>query len=261
MNEMGYDAEREARLVVKGREFIVRVLQARGRSANARLQGKVITIRIPPPLGHEEFFRAYTDLKASMLKKLERMSEEELDRLLMPGPRNTEFYDGEEVKVLGNIYKITVDKGRAKHSSTARLDGERVVVKLASGLSEDVEAAHISNLARRVIAKPLTGRVRARMDELNERHFGFTFGKVSIKEQSTKWGSCSSNGNINLNFKLLLAPQGVLDYVMVHELAHIREHNHSGNFWQLVARAMPDYAEKVKWLKEKGDRLGVSGRI
>jgi predicted metal-dependent hydrolase len=99
------------------------------------------------------------------------------------------------------------------------------------------------------------------VDELNNLHFGFKFGRVVIKEQSTRWGSCSSDGNINLNFKLLLASQDALDYVIVHELAHLREHNHSESFWQLVRRAIPGYADTVSWLKENGDRLGVSGTI
>lgn len=86
-NKMGHDVDRGSRVVVKGREFLVRVLKARGRSATAHLRGNVMTVRKPSSVGPEDFFTAYTDLKSRMLKSLERWSEEALDRLLISGHR------------------------------------------------------------------------------------------------------------------------------------------------------------------------------
>ena len=84
---------------------------------------------------------------------------------------------------------------------------------------------------------------------------GVTYNKISIRNQKTRWGSCSSKGNLNFNVALMLAPIEVLDYVVVHELCHRLHLNHSKEFWKEVEKAIPDYKEKEKWLKENGDRL------
>ena len=84
---------------------------------------------------------------------------------------------------------------------------------------------------------------------------GVTFGRITIRRQRTKWGSCSSKGNLNFNVLLMLAPPDILDYIVVHELCHRRELNHSALFWSEVEKVMPDYREKEKWLKENGGAL------
>ena len=81
---------------------------------------------------------------------------------------------------------------------------------------------------------------------------GVTYNRIFIKEQKTRWGSCSSLGNLNFNWKLILLNEELLDYVVVHELAHRIEMNHSPRFWAQVERILPDYRERRKWLKEKG---------
>lgn len=79
---------------------------------------------------------------------------------------------------------------------------------------------------------------------------GVSYGKITIREQKTRWGSCSSKGNLNFNWKLILMPREVLDYVVVHELAHRKEMNHSRAFYQVVESIMPDYKIWQNWLRE-----------
>ena len=81
-----------------------------------------------------------------------------------------------------------------------------------------------------------------------------TYGTITIREQKTRWGSCSAKGNLNFNWKLVLMPPEVLDYVVVHELAHRIQMNHSAAFWKEVEKILPDYRNRRQWLKENGQK-------
>lgn len=84
---------------------------------------------------------------------------------------------------------------------------------------------------------------------------GVTCGRITIRSQHTRWGSCSAKGNLNFNCLLMLAPESVRDYVVVHELCHRLEMNHSAKFWANVERVLPDYRERRQWLRDHGAEL------
>ena len=135
---------------------------------------------------------------------------------------------------------------------------------------QDWIAEHVKEAIRRAAEageiEPLT---RERLEELFEEAgsdipvrvrkyagiMGVSYGRITIRNQKTRWGSCSAKGNLNFNCLLMLAPEDVRDYVVIHELAHRKHMNHSGLFWQEVEAVMPDYREKRRWLKEHGDLL------
>ena len=112
-------------------------------------------------------------------------------------------------------------------------------------LTED-EMKALSREAR----KDLTARTEAFSGQM-----GVSYGRIAIRHQKSKWGSCSSAGNLNFNCLLMLAPESVRDYVVVHELSHRRHMNHSAEFWAEVERILPDYRTARKWLKENGTAL------
>lgn len=91
--------------------------------------------------------------------------------------------------------------------------------------------------------------VTARVAELNKA-YGFTYGAISIRNQKTRWGSCTRKGNLNFNYQIASLPQNMMDYVIIHELCHLGEFNHSKNFWRLVEKGMPDYKTVIKLFKK-----------
>lgn len=81
---------------------------------------------------------------------------------------------------------------------------------------------------------------------------GVTYGRITIRNQKTRWGSCSQKGNLNFNCLLMLAPEEIRDYVVIHELCHRKEMNHSAKFWEEVKKVCPKYKEYERWLKNEG---------
>ena len=80
---------------------------------------------------------------------------------------------------------------------------------------------------------------------------------MKITDARTRWGSCSTRGSLNFSWRLVMAPPAVIDYVILHELAHLKIHNHSSNFWSRVAQLVPDYREHKKWLEQNGHLLAI----
>lgn len=120
--------------------------------------------------------------------------------------------------------------------------------------------------AQRPQAEKLSGEALAALKKEGKQRFaeraahyapllGVRYGRVAVRCQKSKWGSCSAKGNLNFNCLLLLAPPEVLDYVVVHELCHRLEMNHSERFWRSVAAVLPDYPQRRQWLREHGAEL------
>lgn len=153
-------------------------------------------------------------------------------------PRSTSEKDIEEILkkkeawISKHIEKIKETKERFEAESTEKLTREKVIALAEEAL------------------KVIPERV-----EYFAKVIGVTYGKITIRNQKTRWGSCSSKGNLNFNCLLMLAPSEVLDYVVVHELCHRKQMNHSKAFWLEVEKVLPDYKEVRKWLKEEGSQM------
>lgn len=108
------------------------------------------------------------------------------------------------------------------------------------------EVKQLVNLALKVIPE----KTRYYAESMNVQ-----YGRITIRNQKTRWGSCSGKRNLNFNCLLMLAPDEVIDYVVVHELCHLIEMNHSKAFWGEVERVMPDYKKRRQWLKDHGNEI------
>ena len=103
--------------------------------------------------------------------------------------------------------------------------------------------------------KEMAREIAASRLEYFNTFYGFKYNRVAIRDQKTRWGSCSKKGNLNFNYKIALIPEKARDYIIVHELCHLGEFNHSRNFWDLVAKTVPDYLEIRHSLKNIGRTL------
>jgi len=157
--------------------------------------------------------------------------------------------EGSRICIEGHAYLL--ERVQGKHVSL-KLEGERCILSLPEPENEDaVRAALKQALSRRALM-----RVRERLGEYAPK-IGVEFGRVAIRDQKSRWGSCSAKKNLNFNWKLIMAPPEALDYVVIHELCHLIEFNHSARFWGLVEKQMPEYEAWKKWLKAHGSELGV----
>ncbi len=123
---------------------------------------------------------------------------------------------------------------------------ERVRAVIRAGEAAPLIPADVHALAKQAL-KDIPPRVQRYAQEMH-----VTYGRITIRNQTGRWGSCSSVGNLNFNCLLMLAPESVRDYVVVHELSHRLHMNHSADFWQTVESVLPHYKKEEAWLKSEG---------
>ena len=171
-------------------------------------------------------------------------------------PNMLQFFDtktyknGDKLTVNHRVYTIFITLEDRKTHSAKLLQNGVIEIKLALADTEGGQQKAISTLLSRTIANDNAAEFTRRVNELNFQFFKKPIKSINFKYNHSNWGSCSNKDNLNFSSRLLFAPDDVQDYVIIHELAHLIELNHSDRFWKLVSDAMPDYAEKEKWLKK-----------
>lgn len=148
------------------------------------------------------------------------------------------------------IARFIDDRADWINRTVRRMEKKRMQSGIATGtLLSDAQITELSLQAKEAI--PPKADYYAML-------LGVDYGRITIRNQKTRWGSCSAKHNLNFNCLLLRAPEEILDYVVVHELCHIRHMDHSGDFWHEVEGILPDYKKRRKWLRDYGERLYYS---
>jgi predicted metal-dependent hydrolase len=176
----------------------------------------------------------------------------QMGRLSAKKPSSRTFNSGDGFQMLGQAATLLIKTAVAKAYVAIDMPMLEIGIPLAAGetpTGEQVRAALIhlyTQLAKQHFQQRVTHFAAL---------YGLKVGQIRIREQRTRWGSCSSNGNLNFNWRLMQAPPAVVDYVVIHELCHLTHLNHSAQFWALVAARCPSYQADLAWLKQHGALL------
>lgn len=229
-------------IYIEGVALPVRVALDLARGDYYSLTTRRITLRLPVTASEgmiREYLQKVQDWVAVQFDKQPAYREAYLGK---------QFQDGETLTVGERRYALALDwKDRA--TSTAKLVGDTICLEINDKLNSWQRTRTIKTLLSRIVAKDFQAEISQRVEAMNARTFRQPIRSINLKYNHSNWGSCSRAGNVNLSTRLLFAPREVQDYVILHELAHLLEMNHSDRFWALVEKHMPNYPEAEKWLK------------
>jgi predicted metal-dependent hydrolase len=178
-----------------------------------------------------------------ILRALDKINSIKHDQENNPSP-NTIMYLGNSL----NISKIHVE-----NQSTELIRDKNCLIVNIDSNNLNSQANQIEFWLKNQAIIYLNQRTRYFAEKMN-----LSYNKLSIRNQKSRWGSCSRNKNLSFNWKLIMTPEYILDYVVIHELCHLREMNHSRNFWNLVSQYCPDWKEYRKWLNKNSSYLHFS---
>ncbi|MBL4937583.1 M48 family metallopeptidase [Clostridium sp. YIM B02515] len=209
-------------------------------------KGEVV-ISAPLHISDEKINEVIEKKSNWILLKLEEFS------LREPLKENT-FLDERKLKFLGEKYNLSLFDTFNSNIEII-FDSKNFKIYVPKSIKENkedyIKAALVSWYRNRA-EKIFTEKVKSYAEKLKVYP-----KRIVIKDQKTKWGSCSSKGNINFNFRVIMAPENIVDYLVVHELCHLVHMNHSSNFWNLVKSILPNYKEAEEWLKINGINLNI----
>ncbi|MBK7408991.1 MAG: DUF45 domain-containing protein [Saprospirales bacterium] len=236
---------REVLLKVDTLDVPVKIVRERRSSIRFAVGKSALLVRVPQFLSDQE--------EARQMERLQSWASQQFRR--HPNIRERfqpfSYKDGDEVQVGARTYRLRIAfEDRGSHRATLR-QGD-IFLKLSQQEHPLALAKAARKLISRVVGADFLPEIRQRVFEINDLYFQQPVQRVSLKYNSTNWGSCSAGRNINLSTRLLFAPPEVRDYVIVHELAHLIELNHSDRFWKLISEVMPSFEEKEKWLRKNG---------
>ena len=226
----------------KDQSYKLRVVKEWRSSTRYSLGSKFLTVRVP---------KFYPNHMADYhVEAAKQWAEKQIDRRIKNGkvPIKIRTYeDGQIFTLRDTNFRIRKVEKDIKQFS-GKVIQSTLIIECPRGRSK--EHHHISKLVSRVMGKYFLPYMTDKVDHYNTMYFQESINSVRLKNNKSNWGSCSTNHNLNFSTRLLFAPEPVLDYVVIHELAHLKEMNHSPRFWDIVRQVMPDYKLKEKWLKE-----------
>lgn len=221
----------------------VRVFIEQRKRSTASFRNKKLYIKLAQGLSQKEYDSQINYFEQWALKQLQK--------------NNASYFFSEQKKyehgtlltVRGQQFLLQITEEFRKNYHGKIIAGT-IFIETPLLAKEEEKEKMIKTIIIQLLSNYFYKEIAQRLIDFNEKYFKKRIQKFTIKYMSTRWGSCTSQGNISLSSRLLLAPDAALDYVLVHELAHLHHMNHSAKFWGLVASVLPEYKTQEKWLKE-----------
>jgi len=228
-----YDTEQiEIAIIKSKRKSIVIAIQPDGN----------LLVKAPVLMSDDEILKWVKTKTAWIVRQREKIM---VQQVIYP-PK--QYASGEHFLYLGKEHELEVRISAGRAGMVGMVE-DKIILFAQRGQSAEVQEI-LSNWYIKQAKTIIPKRVRFWAEQMGE-----SFGKITIKNQKKRWGSCSSARNLNFNYRLVMAPQEVMDYVVVHELCHLRQMNHSAAFWKEVEMVLPDYKVHKKWLERNGELL------
>lgn len=227
-----------------GHGFIAEIVRTqRRKTADIRVEDGAVTVVVPKDTSLEKIDQLLAGKRQWIREKML------LHREVSPASRK-QYVSGEAFSYLGRNYRLKVERGPF---APVKLVNGHLVVTAPSGS----EQPHI---IRNALIRWYKHQADKKLREKVDRYapiVGVEPHGVGIKFFKSRWGSCTVKGRVEFNWKIMLAPNRMVDYVVVHELCHLKQHDHSPAFWREVERVMPDYAQCREWLKDNAVKLFI----
>lgn len=198
-----------------------------------------LTVRAPLRTS-DKSIRSFVEKNAAWIQ-----SKQALVKTAYPQAAPKKYVDGEKFWYLGRQYPLQI------------IDHLNPPIKFIDRFFMDRSAVSKAQWHLTQWYKKQAHRIIAERVELFAAKNGFIYRQVKITSAQTRWGSCSSKGSLCFSWRLVMAPLSVIDYVVVHELVHLKEKNHAKTFWAKVNMLMPNYQQKIAWLKKNGQSLNI----
>ena len=230
-------------LTIEGRDFAV-IRTRRKKTISLRIRDGRVEIVVPRETSETRIAEILADKMPWLRRQLA-----DLDSVPDFVPKAYE--SGETFTLMGETFTLIIEDGLRDELNAS---GKILTAHLHPGRDETRRQSAVAGLLQDWYQQEATDHLTRRCAAYSN-DMGVSYGKITVKHYKSRWGSCSSVGDLTFNWRIMLAPPDIVDYVVVHELAHLVHHNHSPAFWQVVGETMPDYKQHRAWLKLHGSNL------
>ena len=228
-------------------DFPIEIIRTeRSKSASIEIEDDIVKVVVPKTLSDQRIEDLINNRTAWIRQKLKIHIE-----TIRPKPK--EYVNGESFTYLGRNYRLKCIRGATGQ------------VKLKNGylnvpVTEGVSGSALEKSVRQSLHEWYQFRALEKLKEKTKRYssiLGVNPQSVDVKEYKARWGSCSSSGDVTYNWRIIIAPHQIVDYIVAHELCHLLEHNHGPKYWKLVQSVIPNYRDHREWLKVNGEGLRI----
>lgn len=209
-------------------------------------EGVIVTA--PEDVSEEKIKDCVKDRAGWIIEK-----QEEIKEISKP-PLDKEFLSGEKLQYLGRRYRLKLIREEDIENISVSLKKGKFFVNIPENLDGAKRRKVVRNNLLRWYYEHAEDKLKERVGKYKDQ-VGVEPKSVKVKHQQKRWGSCTKNKDLLYNWRIIMAPMSIVDYVVVHELCHLREKNHTDRFWRMLKSVIPDYEDRKEWLRVNGPRL------